>query len=84
MTQTEVLEQAIMQTMPGRGRVDRFLEYFNELMDVYAVTRQTLYKWRKGLSRPDPRILKHALSVYAEDDPRHQFAKQLLEDHQGE
>lgn len=64
---------------PRHGAVNDFLEYFNADLGIYAISRQTLHKWRTGQSRPDPRILSRALEVYGPDDPRHVVAVKLLE-----
>lgn len=72
--QSEIIKRAIAI----KGKKIQFLNWWNEGMGRYAITRQTLYKWENGGSKPDPRILEHALAVYAPDDPRYQIASELL------
>lgn len=61
------------------GKKSAFLAYFNERMGMYAITRQTLYQWRREVCKPDPRILGEALRVYPLDDPRYLLAHELID-----
>jgi hypothetical protein len=70
-----IIREAVGQ---DRGSAMRFLRYFNEGMGAIAITRQTLYKWRTGKSRPDKRILARAIEVYPAGDKRHELAAGLM------
>lgn len=77
MTQTEIMRRGIALRGSGHGSKRAFLAWFNEGMGIYAIAEKTLYNWLGGVTRPNPRILDHAVQVYPVDDPRGAWVREL-------
>lgn len=80
MEPCQIINQAVMN-QPGkarRGKVAAFWKYFNEDMGTFGVTYQTVSNWAAGRYNPDRRLMRYAMAVYPEGDPRHELAAQLV------
>jgi hypothetical protein len=77
--QVEIVRRGVALQGDGHGSLTRFLNWFNEEMGIYAISYYTIWNWLHGKTKPQPRILQHALDVYRVGDPREVWARELMQ-----
>lgn len=69
--------KAIIEKYKGERSQAAFIRWINER--ECGLTYRTVFNWGKVTAKPHTSLLRVILATYPQDDPRHQFAAEMME-----